>query len=147
MKSKELKTYNLPKDDLLISSIDAKPGFLFLLLSIFGILLLFFESFRLYGVSILVITLITYLYLPKVTLMEFFQDYLVLYNRADNNTCVLVYYDEVVSWNYTWSANRDYPRSSCRSERRTGKDRQHPLYRIEDGDGRKELYHDRDFCE
>ncbi len=108
MKSKELKTYNLPKDDLLISSIDAKPGFLFLLLTIFGILLLFFESFRLYGVSILVITLITYLYLPKVTLMEFFQDYLVLYNRADNNTCVLVYYDEVVSWNYTWSANRDY---------------------------------------
>lgn len=108
MKSKELKTYNLPKDDLLISSIDAKPSFLFLLLTIFGILLLFFESFRLYGVSILVITLITYLYLPKVTLMEFFQDYLVLYNRADNNTCVLVYYDEVVSWNYTWSANRDY---------------------------------------
>jgi len=108
MKSKELKTYNLPKDDLLISSIDAKPSFLFLLLTIFGILLLFFESFRLYGASILVITLITYLYLPKVTLMEFFQDYLVLYNRADNNTCVLVYYDEVVSWNYTWSANRDY---------------------------------------
>lgn len=108
MKSKELKTYNLPKDDLLISSIDAKPSFLFLLLTIFGILLLFFESFRLYGVSILVITLITYLYLPKATLMEFFQDYLVLYNRADNNTCVLVYYDEVVSWNYTWSANRDY---------------------------------------
>ena len=108
MKSKELKTYNLPKDDLLISSIDAKPGFVFLLMTILGIFLLFFENFRFYGISILFIALLTHLYFPKVTLMEFYQDYLVLYNRADNNTCVLVYYDEVISWTYNWSANRDY---------------------------------------
>ncbi|MBR4421358.1 MAG: hypothetical protein IKS69_02380, partial [Erysipelotrichaceae bacterium] len=41
-------------------------------------------------------------------LMEFFQDYLVIYNKADKNSCVLIYYDEISSWYYTWSANRDY---------------------------------------
>lgn len=108
MKSKELKTHNLPKDDLLISSIDAKPNYLFVIMFLLAILLLFYENYRVYGLVTLFIAIASYLYFPKVVLMEFYQDYLVLYNRADNNTCVLIYYDEVISWNYNWSANRDY---------------------------------------
>lgn len=108
MKSKELKTYNLPKDDLLISSIDAKPNYVFILAFLLGAILLFIESSRVYGLTIITIVIVMYIYLPKVVLMEFFQEYLVLYNRADNNSCVLVYYDEIISWNYSWSANRDY---------------------------------------
>lgn len=108
MKSKELKTHNLPKDDLLISSIDAKPNYLFVIMFLLAILLLFYENYRIYGLVTLFIAIASYLYFPKVVLMEFYQDYLVLYNRADNNTCVLIYYDEVISWNYNWSANRDY---------------------------------------
>ena len=108
MKSKELKTYNLPKDDLLISSIDAKPNYVFILAFLLGAILLFIESSRVYGLTIITIVIVMYIYLPKVVLMEFYQEYLVLYNRADNNSCVLVYYDEIISWNYSWSANRDY---------------------------------------
>lgn len=45
--------------------------------------------------------------MPRVTLIEFFTDYLVLHNRADKNTCVIIYYSEVKSWYYSWSAKKD----------------------------------------
>ena len=31
-----------------------------------------------------------------------------MFNKADKSSCVLIYYDEISSWYYTWSANRDY---------------------------------------
>jgi hypothetical protein len=46
--------------------------------------------------------------MPKVILMEFYSDYLVMYNKADKDNCVLIYYDEIASWHYVWGANRDY---------------------------------------
>ena len=61
-----------------------------------------------YGVTMIIVSLCAIAYMPRVVLMEFYQDYLVLYNRADKNNCVLIYYDEVSSWYYSWSANRDY---------------------------------------
>ena len=50
----------------------------------------------------------TPVFMPKVVLMQFFSDFLVMYNKADKNTCELIYYEDVVSWHYAWSANRDY---------------------------------------
>ncbi len=39
--------------------------------------------------------------------MEFYKDYFIMYNRADRNTCMMIYYDDVVSWHYAWSAKKD----------------------------------------
>lgn len=108
MKSKELKTYNLPAEDVLVSSIDAKPSFLFGLFIIIGIFMYFTSVPTLYSVTLIMASLVLLLFMPKVTLMEFFQDYMIMYNKADKNTCVLIYYDEVSSWHYSWSTNRDY---------------------------------------
>ena len=49
MKSKELKTYNLPMDNTLIAQIDAKPTFLFVILICLGILSLTFKMDPIYG--------------------------------------------------------------------------------------------------
>ncbi len=108
MKSKELKTYNLPKEDVLISEIDAKPQALFLFLILIGVLSLLFRAPTAYGVTTILFSLVAMAYMPKVEIIGFYQDYLILYNRADRNNCFLVYYDEVSSWYYSWSASRDY---------------------------------------
>ena len=108
MKSKELKTYNLPKEDVLISEIDAKPQALFLFLILIGVLSFLFRVPTAYGVTTILFSLVAMIYMPKVEIIGFYQDYLILYNRADRNNCFLVYYDEVSSWYYSWSASRDY---------------------------------------
>lgn len=108
MKSKELKTYNLPKDDMVVAQIDAKPNSLFIFVILIGVLSFVFKLPVAYGVTMIIVSLCAIAYMPRVVLMEFYQDYLVLYNRADKNNCVLIYYDEVSSWYYSWSANRDY---------------------------------------
>ena len=108
MKSKELKAYNLPGEDLLISRIDAKPNAIFILFIIFGILSFFINISFFYGAALILLSINAMIFMPKVTLMEFFQDYFVIYNKADKNRCVMIYYDEVSSWYYSWSTNRDY---------------------------------------
>ena len=108
MKSKELKTHNLPVDIFPISKIDAKPDVLFILLILLGLFSFTLHITSFYGITIILTSLCVLLFMPKVRLMEFFQEYLVMYNKADKNSCVLIYYDEIASWYYTWSANRDY---------------------------------------
>ena len=108
MKSKELKTHNLPVDIFPISKIDAKPEWLFILFIILGFFSFTYEISRFYGVAMILTSLCVLLFMPKVRLMEFFQEYLVMFNKADKSSCVLIYYDEISSWYYTWSANRDY---------------------------------------
>ena len=46
--------------------------------------------------------------MPRVVLMEFYYNYMVLYNKANKSNCVLIYYDEVISWSYMRGANRDF---------------------------------------
>lgn len=108
MKSKELKTHNLPSDEVLISTIDAKPYFLFVILIILGIISYLFSISIFYGTLLIIVSIVVLLFTPKITLMEFYQNFLVMYNKADKNSCVLIYYDEVVSWYYTKSTNHDY---------------------------------------
>ena len=108
MRSKELKTHNLPVDNQILAQIDAKPTFLFVILIGMGLIFFIYNHTNPYGVFVTIIAVIALIYLPRVVLMEFYQDYMVMYNKADKTNCVLIYYDEVVSWNYVWGANRDF---------------------------------------
>ena len=108
MKSKELKVYNLPKDDLVISSIDAKPTLLFMLIILLGLISFAFDIPWMYGTTMLSVGIIAMAFMPRVVMVEFYQDYMILYNRADKDVCILVYYDDVSSWNYVRGVSRDY---------------------------------------
>lgn len=108
MKSKVLKTYNLPNETSPLSEINAKPTGLFIGLIIIGIISIAIKLSVIYGVSMIVVGSICICFMPRVTLMEFYSNYLVMYNRADKSSCVIIYYDEVSSWYYSWSAAKDY---------------------------------------
>lgn len=108
MRSKELKTYNLPSDDQLISQIDAKPSFVFYVLIAMGLVFFVYNHYNPYGLFVAIVALIALIYMPRVVLMEFYYNYMVLYNKANKSNCVLIYYDEVISWSYMRGANRDF---------------------------------------
>lgn len=107
MKSKELKVYNLPNENTMISEIYAKPTWLFILLVFVGIGSLVAKMNPIYGITLILVGIIAIIAMPRVTQIEFYNDYLVLYNRADKNTCAIVYYNEVKTWYYTWTAKKD----------------------------------------
>ena len=107
MKSKELKTYNLPDDNGFLSEINAKPTGIFILLIIIGIVSFALKFPYVYGVTLIVVGFVCAIFMPRVTQMEFYYDYLVMYNRADKSSCVIIYYNEVKCWYYSWSAKKD----------------------------------------
>lgn len=108
MKSKELKSYNLPNDNVPISQISAKPTWLFVLVVMMGIISFILRMPIVYGIALIVVGLSCICFMPRVVLMEFYNEYLVMYNRADKSTCVIIYYDEVATWYYSWNAKRDF---------------------------------------
>ncbi len=108
MKSKELKTYNLPEDSVLVAQIDAKPSSLFGVMVTLGFFLLLPSIPKIYGIVLILFSLCLLIYTPRVVLMEFYNDYLVVYNRADKTKCVLIYYEDVLSWYYSRGTSRDY---------------------------------------
>ena len=107
MKSKELKSYNLPTDDEQLSELNAKPTALFMLFIVLGISLIFMKLPIANGIILIIIGAVGICFMPRVTLIRFFRNYLVMYNRADKNKCILIYYNEVKSWYYSWSAKKD----------------------------------------
>ncbi|MBQ6333636.1 MAG: hypothetical protein IJI46_00995 [Erysipelotrichaceae bacterium] len=108
MKSKVLKTYNLPEDNLVIAQIDAKPTYIFVILILVALVSFMLEIPNAYGIILLCLSIACLIYMPRVLLMEFYNEYLVMYNRADKNNCVLIYYEDITSWYYAWGANHDY---------------------------------------
>ncbi len=45
--------------------------------------------------------------MPDKDLCRFTKDYLVLFNRHNKEECILVYWDEIVSWHYEWYKTYD----------------------------------------
>ncbi len=107
MDSKELKKYNLPEDRLLLAAIDAKPSVVLFMVFMVGMILM---VARRYGVGIIMslLAITAYVALPSRILIEFYQNYLVLYNHANKNDCEMIYYDEVVKWRYVYGVSYDY---------------------------------------
>lgn len=108
MKSKELMVYNLPDNEQQLAEINAKPNVLFSTITVLSIISIILWGVNYYNIALIILSLSVVGFMPKVILMEFYDTYLVLYNRADKNKCELIYYEEVVSWYYSWGANKDY---------------------------------------
>jgi len=108
MRSKELKTYNIPSDSPVLSQIDAKPTWLFVTLIILGIVAISLRMEVIYGITLIIVGIVGICFMPRITLIEFYSDHLVMYNRVEKTNCIIMYYNEIVSWYYTWSATKDY---------------------------------------
>ena len=108
MKSQVLRATNLPKDREALHSVKVKPIVLLLAIVLFGLFLAIFRDYLLFfGIMIIGISSFSLFLLPNKVLIEFYPEYLVLYNYKDKNRCHIVYYDEIVSWKYERRVNGD----------------------------------------
>ncbi|MBP3891813.1 MAG: hypothetical protein J6D29_06535 [Solobacterium sp.] len=108
MKSQVIKVKNIPAQEDKSASIRVKPMLALFLLMIFGIYSLVRNPYMLTAsLMMIMISLFALLLLPDRKLADFYPDFLVLYNDRDRSSCALIYWDEIVQWQYEWHASYD----------------------------------------
>ncbi len=109
MKSQVIRTRNLPKDPKTYKKIvNVKPIGLLVVTLITGALITFLKPYMvIIGVSMIALSLFCLIVMPDKDLCRFTKDYLVLFNRHNKEECILVYWDEIVSWHYEWYKTYD----------------------------------------
>lgn len=106
MKSKELKNYNLPENRTYNEAIEAKPMALLLIIMAIGFGLMLIKQY-IVGISLFLFGAACLIFLPNRRIIEFYDDYMILYNKARKDECNVVYYDDVKSWEYKTRVSMD----------------------------------------
>lgn len=98
MNSKDIKTYNLPQDKQVLYHLEVKPYFFLATLMFVGFIIVMFQA----TIGLILISISSYaiMFLPSRVLLEFTRTYLVMHNKASHNDCVMIYYEDILSWQY-----------------------------------------------
>ncbi len=109
MKSQRIRVRNLPQDATFFEkTIHVKPIVGIVALLIAGGVLLFLKPYlALTGVTMMLLAVFCIVIMPDRNLCSFSKDYMVLYNQHDRDYCTIVYWDEIVSWQYEWHNTYD----------------------------------------
>lgn len=87
-------------------ALDAKPYILLYSMFLFGIIMVLFAKYT-FGVSIIFFSAACIIFLPQRVLIEFYDEYMVAYNKASKDDCTLIYYEDVSSWYYKFNVYQD----------------------------------------
>ncbi len=98
MNSKEIKAYNLPSDRKVIYHMETKPYVVLVIILIIGFLMFAINA----TLAIVISATMAYaiILLPSKVIIDFCEEYVILYNRPAKSDCMMIYYDEIVSWSY-----------------------------------------------
>ena len=77
------------------------------MLAIGAILIIASPNLIVAGLSLILVSIFMITILPDRVLITFLDDCMVLYNQQDRSMCMLIYYDEVVNWQYVYHAKYD----------------------------------------
>lgn len=106
MRSKELKNYNLPDNRMFNETLEAKPFELLAVFLVASIILLVFKYY-VYGFTIMAFSIICLFFLPSRRLIEFYDSYMILYNKARKDECNIIYYEDIKYWEYKTKVSYD----------------------------------------
>ena len=109
MKSGKIKVRNLPRDPGFIEKVvTLKPTAGLIVLFLIGGALLFTKAYLVaLGVLLILLALFAVAVMPDRKLMMFTKEYLVFFNQRNRDICTLVYWDEILSWQYEYHKNYD----------------------------------------
>ncbi len=109
MRTQYIKIRNIPEAERKrATTIRVKPWVGLYVLLVVSLIMVFMKSyFMVLSASVVILTLFALMILPDRILVQFMQDYMILYNRTDRDECTMIYYDEVVSWHYEYHRNSD----------------------------------------
>ena len=77
------------------------------MLAIGAILIIASPNLIVAGLSLILVSIFMITILPDRVLITFLDDCMVLYSQQDRSMCMLIYYDEVVNWQYIYHAKYD----------------------------------------
>ncbi|MBQ9047438.1 MAG: hypothetical protein IJ120_06025 [Solobacterium sp.] len=108
MRSQVIKIRNLPDSFSPVITIQVKPiGFLFLLITLGSIVMIREGFITVSGLFLVILPVFALLVMPDRRLAECSEDCLVLYNQRERDACMLIYWDEIVKWQYEWHPSAD----------------------------------------
>ena len=108
MKSQVIKVRNLPDWTHQPHTIHVKPVAFLALMGIAGIAL-FVSGTPWVGVGLIlsISSVFALLMMPDRILIQFTPDYMILYNHRDRDTCTVIYWEDLVNWQYEFHPNYD----------------------------------------
>ena len=108
MKSQSIKTRNLPVMETQPYIVHVKPIAALAVIGLAGVGLLFTRSvWGGAGVVMILVSVFSLLMLPDRYLIQFTPDYMVLYNHRSMEECTIVYWDDIVNWQYEYHKGFD----------------------------------------
>lgn len=109
MKTQKIRVRNLSETRIRQGvNVHVKPlPVLTSMLAIGAILIIASPNLIVTGLSLILVSIFMITILPDRVLITFLDDCMVLYNQQDRSMCMLVYYDEVVNWQYVYHAKYD----------------------------------------
>ena len=112
MKSQMIKTRNLPDWTHQPHMIHVKPVAFLTLVGLAGIAL-FVSGTVWVGVGLIlsITSVFALLMMPDRILIQFTPDYMILYNHRERETCTVIYWEDLVNWQYEF--HRNYDTLSC----------------------------------
>ena len=103
MKSQVIRKRNIPSDAYVTHRIQLKPKLTMDIVHLSGVIFIAAKPYlMLVGAMLVTLAFFCLFVMPDGVLCEFTRDYLILYNRRDRSECMLVYWDDIVSWQYEW---------------------------------------------
>lgn len=108
MRSQVIKIKNIPQQEPPVHYIRVKPvTALSVMLGIGAGLLFTGTVWQVIGMSMIMFALFCLLLLPDRVLVVFNPKFMILNNCIDRSECMMIYWDEIVNWQYEWHPAND----------------------------------------
>lgn len=109
MKSQKILIRNLPEDDgKKRKKIAVKPTTELYCMLLIGFIFFFINKpFALIAFTMILVSVFSLLILPDRTLCEFSNEWMALYNQHNKQECMMIYYEDIVAWQYEWHSAYD----------------------------------------
>jgi hypothetical protein len=103
MRSQKIRTRNLPETKGKTKTVHLRPTAFLTVLLVIGAAFLFLPSpWAGFGIWMVLLSLFGLIIMPNRKLCQFTEDYLILYNLHDQEECTILYWNEIVNWQYEW---------------------------------------------
>ena len=90
-------------------AVTVKPTFLLVVLLAAGIVQTVMRLYTTFvGLMMAAISIFCIVVMPDRTLVTWNDEYLVLFNRHERSECMLIAWEEIVSWRYEWHPSADW---------------------------------------
>lgn len=109
MKSKILKIRNIPANHVVFFRMNVKPTEILSAILLLSILFLFLDApFPTIGLITCTVVCFALVATPDRTLLEMNEQFMVFYSPKDPSECAILYWDEILSWQYVKQRQCDH---------------------------------------